>query len=454
MNPTQLDAVRSRGARREAFTLGLFFGAMYFIQGIGEPTEGLVAQPVQSMLKSWGCDAAEIGAFVAILSLPWMVKPVYGLLTDFVPVAGYRRKSYLLLVSGASVVGFSLLYVLLSVHALPEGAVAALLLLLLLPNLGVAFSDVVVDALMVEKGQPRGLTGRLQSIQWAAMYAAAVVLGVLGGYLTEHGQQDLAFLICAVVASMSLLLTWIFVDERRTRASRAGLKAAAGSLWKACRSPAVLAVGGFLFLWNFNPFYFSALYVHMTGKEGLGFDEQFYGNTKSLQAVAAIVASVSYGLYCRRVRFRLLVHLSIVAGIVATVAYWGLLDRTSAVCVIVVAGFTYMTGTLIQLDLAARVCPPEAAGTVFALLMSLVNLSDSLATAVGGYVYDRGAALWGNQAAFNVLVALGALATAGCWILVPVLNRYHAGWVAGQEVAGRTAENALRPGNVRPDRLE
>ena len=30
------------------------FGAMYFIQGIGEPTEGLIAQPVRSLLAKWG----------------------------------------------------------------------------------------------------------------------------------------------------------------------------------------------------------------------------------------------------------------------------------------------------------------------------------------------------------------------------------------------------------------
>jgi hypothetical protein len=44
---------------------------------------------------------------------------------------------------------------------------ALLLLVLLLPSaVAVAFSDVVVDALMVKEGQPRGMTGRLQSLQW------------------------------------------------------------------------------------------------------------------------------------------------------------------------------------------------------------------------------------------------------------------------------------------------
>jgi len=152
-----------------------------------------------------------------------------------------------------------------------------LLALLLVPTVGVAFSDVVVDALMVEKGQPRGITGQLQSIQWTAMYAGAIVVGVLGGYLSDHGWQDLGFLICAGVTVVTFVLTWMFVREARGHAPRIRVKAAAGSLWKAFRTPIVLAVAGFLFLWNFNPFSYSVLYVHMTREMGLS--EQFYGNT-------------------------------------------------------------------------------------------------------------------------------------------------------------------------------
>jgi hypothetical protein len=44
-----------------------------------------------------------------------------------------------------------------------------------------------------------------------------------------------------------------------------------------------------------------------------------------------------------------------------------------------------MTATLIQLDLAARSCPPEAAGTVFATLMALENFAASLSTWLGGH---------------------------------------------------------------------
>ena len=39
---------------------------------------------------------------------------------------------------------------------------------------------------MIERGQPRGLTGLLQSIQWTALYGAAALAGWGGGYLSEH----------------------------------------------------------------------------------------------------------------------------------------------------------------------------------------------------------------------------------------------------------------------------
>ena len=79
---------RESGPRSTTLRLGLLCGAIYFVQGIGEPTEGLIAQPVRSILKSWGQGDAAIATFAALLAIPWSLKPLYGLLTDFVPLAG------------------------------------------------------------------------------------------------------------------------------------------------------------------------------------------------------------------------------------------------------------------------------------------------------------------------------------------------------------------------------
>ena len=406
--------------RRERFGLSVLFGAIYFIQGIGEPTEGLIAQPVRSMLASWGQSATEIATFSALLAVPWVLKPLYGVLSDFVPIAGFRRRSYLLIMSTATALGLAYLYF----NPPGPGSYGWLLAVLLVPTVGVAFSDVVADALMVEKGQPRGITGQLQSVQWASLYAATIVTGVLGGYLSQHGHQAISFLICAAAAACAGLIALLFVREERRPPTLDRTRAAWTALARTVRTRALWGTIAFLFLWSFNPFSTAVLYLHMT--RALGFSEQFYGNTVSLLAVAAVAASIAYAFYCRRVPFKWLIHLAIVAGVSSTLAYWGLSGLESAFWITIVVGFTYMTGTLVQLDLAARVVPLETAGTAFALLMAVWNLGFAASAGLGGYLYDRWLPLWGEMAAFDALVAVGALCTSACWLVVPWIR-----WQAG-----------------------
>jgi hypothetical protein len=187
--------INNRRQSRTSGTAGAytFFATLYFIQGIGDPGSGLIAQPILSLLRQWGESPASLAAIMALLAIPWSIKPAFGLLSDFVPLFGSRRRNYLLLANGMA--AMSLLFLALAPLS-PE--YRWLLFALLLPTtVGIALGDVIVDALMVEKGQPLGLTGRLQSIQWGAANAALLLTGVLGGYIAETKLQSLAFAICA-----------------------------------------------------------------------------------------------------------------------------------------------------------------------------------------------------------------------------------------------------------------
>ena len=126
----------------------IFFAALYFVQSVGDPTSGLIAQPVRSLLRSWGGSPAALGALMALLAVPWTIKPVFGLLSDFVPLFGSRRRNYLLLANG--VAAASLL--LLAIIPLAPGNRWLLFALLLPATMAIALGDVIVDALMVEKG--------------------------------------------------------------------------------------------------------------------------------------------------------------------------------------------------------------------------------------------------------------------------------------------------------------
>jgi len=308
-------------------------------------------------------------------------------------------------------------------RAVAPGTGALLVALLMFPAVGVAFSDVVVDALMVEMGQPQGLTGVLQSVQWGAAYGATVIVGVVGGEMSRHGLQKEAFALCGGVTLLTAILVLFFVREERVerRGTGTAFREAVRGLWNAARSRVVLGVGAFLFLFYFNPFSFSLLYNHMTG--ALRFGEEVYGRTVSIGAVGSVAACLVFGALCRRLSLGALIHGSIVLGILSTLCYMALTTELSAYVIAAVAQFALMIATLVTLDLAARAVPPGQAGTMFALLMSLSNASPALSTGIGGQLYDAFRPSLGDAGAFRLLVAIGAAATALSWLLVPFLRR-------------------------------
>ena len=87
------------------YRLLLFFALM--VEGLAQP-DGLIAQPLSYYLKtSQGWTPVQITSFTSLLYFAWIIKPLYGLISDFVPLFGYRRKSYLAPVNVAAWPGLS-----------------------------------------------------------------------------------------------------------------------------------------------------------------------------------------------------------------------------------------------------------------------------------------------------------------------------------------------------------
>jgi MFS family permease len=322
----------------------------------------------------------------------------------------------LLLSSALSGIGLAVLALVPPTH----GSHGWLLVLLFIPTLGIAFGDVLVDALMIEKGQPRGLTGRFQSIQWAAANAALLIAASLGGYFSAPGSQSQAFLSCAILWVASFVLTLKYVRDPAPSAP-SDWREHVRDLRRALGAPALLPASAILFLWSFNPLWQSVLYLHAT--EALGMSEQTFGNAISIFFGGCMLASVLYGAYCRRVPLTRLVHVSIVAGVLSNALYLAADTQATFFAVSALAGFTYMTGVLIQLDLAARLIPLAVAATLFATIMALTNVSSSLSEMLGGRLYDVVHGDLGELAAYQIVVLASALFAASCWAIMPWLAR-------------------------------
>jgi len=387
----------------EARRLALIFAVVYFAQGMWS----LPVQPITFALKErFGFSAAETAAFFSLTVIPWLIKPIYGLISDFVPLFGRRRKSYLLVTSAlAAAAGFGLSLV----GTYTTGKLA---LLFTLMGFGLAFTDVMVDALMVENGRPLGLTGAFQSVQWSSIYAASILVGIAGGYLTEHAPLQVAFALAAVFPLLSFAVALWAVREPPVAARGPQFAQTWLAIKSGFGSRHLWIIAGFIFFWTFSPSIGTALFYYQT--DVLKFSQQFIGTLSSIGSASAIAGALVYGAFSKNFPFRWILNSAIGVGVVSTLGYLGYVGPYSAIVLGAAFGAVGMVATLAFLDLAAKACPKQAEGTFFALLMSVYNGGAQLSQIVGGWLYD--------QAGYTNLILISAAFTALCWFLVPLLK--------------------------------
>jgi hypothetical protein len=154
-----------------------FLALVYIAEGLCQAGVGLINLPLTFFLKSvLGMTADKATAYLTILAFPWVIKPVFGLVSDFLPLFGYRRKTYLFLTNALAVGGYLWLTGLTTANEI--------IIALMLTSIGMAASSTICGALMVENGKRFEATGTFVNHQWMWYFIAAVLSSVGGGWLT------------------------------------------------------------------------------------------------------------------------------------------------------------------------------------------------------------------------------------------------------------------------------
>ncbi len=387
----------------EARRLSVIFAVVYFAQGMWY----LPNLSITFLLKEqMGLSAAQTATFFTIIVIPWLIKPGYGLLSDFVPLFGTRRKSYFLLTSGlAAAMGFTL-------STLDTYTYWKVAIYFTLMGLGLAFTDVLIDATMVENGQRLGLTGPFQAVQWAAISVASMLVGIGGGWLAQHKPLSVTFMLATIFPVISFVTGFWCIREARAEAGERHFRETWLAIRGAMGSRDLWIVAGFIFFYNFSPSFGPALIYYAT--DTLHFSKIFLGGLDSLTNLSGVGGAALYFAYSKSFPFRRLIHFAIAAGVTATLAYLGYVGHASAIALALAFGGVGMFIQLTFLDLAAKACPKQAEATFFALLMSVYNGGVQLSQITGGWLYDR--------VGFSHLVVISAAFTAAAWLLLPFLK--------------------------------
>ncbi|WP_404787574.1 folate/biopterin family MFS transporter [Altericista sp. CCNU0014] len=351
---------------------------VYFVQGI----LGLARLATSFFLKDdLGLTPAEVAAMMGVVSLPWVIKPIFGFLSDSLPIFGYRRRSYLLI---SSLLGCGAW---VAMGTVVHSAIAAMVTITLC-SLAIAVSDVIVDSIVVERirdeSQSQADAGSLQSLCWATTALGGLVTAYLSGFLLEHLSIRNIFLITASFPLLVLITASLIQDAKVAMPQNFG--AAKSQLQKigvAIGQKTIWLPVLFVFLWQATPSSDSAFFFFSTND--LGFGPEFLGRVRLVTSVASLLGVWAFQRFLKAVPLRQIFLWStlISAGLGMTSLILvthanralGIDDRWFSLgdsLILTVMGQIAFMPVLI---LAAQLCPPGVEATMFAILMSICNLA-------------------------------------------------------------------------------
>jgi MFS family permease len=397
--------------RRAVGRLMLFFAIVYAVEGIGQARVGIIQQPLTHYLKSEGWTPLQVAAYFGVLNFPWVIKPVFGLISDFVPLFGYRRVSYLILASATAAVGYA------GIALLDEPSEFALFLLL--TSYAMATASTLCGALLAENGRSFQQSSLFVSQQWLWFYIAIMAAAFAGGALVEHLSASAALKAAAGIAAVAplaiIVATPFLLTEPRTRVSRQTFRDTSQGIVAAVRSRRLWLVAAFLFLFAVAPGFGTPLYYHMTDR--LSFSQAFIGMLGSITAAGWIAGGLLHRWLARRLGAGPLLYLSIVLGAASAASFLLLSNELSAAIVNFAYGLASMIATIASLTLAAQCCPARAEGFAFAGLMSVSNLADICSITAGAYLYEH---VFDSR--LGPLIVVSAVTMASTALFVPWLG--------------------------------
>jgi len=421
---------------KESLTKTTFFGKeltpeliaillVYFVQGV----LGLARLAVSFFLKDeLGLSPAEVSALMGITALPWMIKPLFGFISDGLPILNYRRRPYLIL---AGLLG-SIAWV--SLATLVHSAIAATAVIAL-SSLSVAVSDVIVDSLVVERSRGESISkaGSLQSLSWGTSAAGGLTTAYFSGFLLQHFSTRTVFAITACFPLIISMLAWLIAESPVTEKPNFSIVSQqVKQLKKAVTQKAIWLPTAFLFLCQCTPTTDAAFFFFTTNE--LGFQPEFLGRVRLVTSLAALVGVWLFQRFFKNVPFRSLFAWTTVlsAGLGMTTLL--LVTHTNRVLGIDDHWFSLGDSLILKvmgeiafmpvLVLAARLCPPGVEASLFALLMSVTNLANFLSHQSGALLMHW---MGITQHNFQLLWLLVVIANLSTLLPLPFINWLPAG---------------------------
>lgn len=377
-----------------------FFGFLYFVQGTALSYFQNFQKPY---LASLGISSAQIGVLTSLLLLPFLLKIVFGFLSDRIPIGKFgKRKPYMAIGLSLSAICFFL-----ASQNLPDQNFYIFAGFMIVASFGVAIFDAAADGLAVES-TTEDQQSSVQSAMIGGKAAGFIVMSLVFGTIAQSYGYGPTLMVIATACLLPFLLFRSIPQEAPTLQEEDRL----------CKKDFKHIFQG--------SFGFFAIYAVLYSAANFGIDGliTYYlssdfeiektqiGQYGSLRGLGGIIGAIAAAwAFSKANYFRVAIAGSALLSAGAITAA-GVLNGQNFHIFAITWGFAWGFQETVFVTIAMSFCRVKLAAATFASIMAVANLGTALGEGLGTGFVDR----LGFQ---QVFLIFGALA----WIVLIFLKR-------------------------------
>lgn len=374
----------------------------YCNQGIS----GLPGQAIYYLIREvWNLSAGAISLVAFAATAPWYCKIFFGFIAD-------RKgtiRTFMLVNTSLLIVTYLLI--------ISVGLNLALLILTgLVINICIAFSDVLVDKVMVQCEQKYSLRGRLQSLQWTSLGIAGVIVAMGGAVVADSFTVDMAYRVAYALAGIvpiAILIYLIFwFKDEATTIQIENIWTTIGRALIKFKDRKLLIGIAFIALFNFSPSFATPLMI--IAREQLGVSKIFMGYLGTSSTILMVIGFFLYYKVFYRANLNNLLYYVVTLTVIVNLFYLYIPNK------FVLLGYNIAFGAvggvlmMVLLAFYITIVPKGMEGLFYSLIVSVSNLAGGLGMVVGGFIFDH--------FGYAPTVVISSLCTFMCIFLIPLLK--------------------------------
>ncbi|CAL0323153.1 unnamed protein product [Lupinus luteus] len=335
--------------------------------------------------------------YLSLFFIPWLLKPLWGILTDSFPIRGFHRRPYFIISGLIGTLSAFLLALSPHLHVAPA------LLCFIGVSASLAIADVTIDACIARSSiEVREVASDLQTLCGLCSSLGALIGFLLSGFFLHHLGPQRSLSLLALSPVFTTLLGFVIYehrtsgqhDQNKQVVERVGVTIR--SMYQTIMYPQVWKPSLYMFLslaLNVTT-HEGHFYWYTDSKAGPAFSQEFVGVIYAIGAVASIMGVIIYQKALKDYPFRkllfyaqLLYALSGVVDLIFVLRWNLIIGIPDYFFVVIEETATRITGKLRWMPmmvLSTQLCPLGIEGTFFALLMCIDSIGTLLSKMGGG----------------------------------------------------------------------